>query len=142
MMPSVFFTKTRTGYKRKGNSAIPFLKIGTFYREAPESVKQEISIVQKCLVNGIFVRECVYTYFYPVMPIFSRRYLLASRDVATEAGFRRTRRRLPGLPRCKPHLCDHCRVRWYSFLRYRLSKTAMTFFGISAITHYASCGHL
>jgi hypothetical protein len=67
---------------------------------------------------------------YPVMPIFSRRYLLASRDVVTKVGFRKTRWRVPRLPRCKPHLCDYCKPRWYSFLRYRLSKTAMTFFGI------------
>jgi len=57
----------------------------------------------------------MHTYPYPVMPIFSRRYLLASRDVATEVGLRWARRRLPGLPWCKPHLCGLCKTRWYSF---------------------------
>jgi hypothetical protein len=52
---------------------------------------------------------------YPAIPIFSRRYLLASRDVVTELGLKQPKRRLPGLPGCKPHLCDHCETRWYSF---------------------------
>ena len=54
-------------------------------------------------------------YRYPVMPIFSRRYLLASRDVVTEVGFKEPRRSPLGLPRCKPNLCDHCKTRWNSF---------------------------
>ena len=89
------------------------------------------------------------------MAILSRRYLLASRDVVTELGFRWSRRRLPGLLWCKPHLCDLYKTRWNSFLRYRppaspererwragLSKTAITFFGIGTIpiAYYFSRG--
>ncbi len=44
------------------------------------------NIVQKCWHNGILVRECVHNYPYPAMPIFSRRYLLASRDVVKYVG--------------------------------------------------------
>jgi len=47
-----------------------------------------ISIVQKCLLNGILVRECVHNYLYEVMPIFLRRYLLAWEEVAKYVGFR------------------------------------------------------
>jgi len=42
-----------------------------------------ISMIQKCLLNDVVLREPAHTYRYPVMPIFSRRYLLASRDVVT-----------------------------------------------------------
>ena len=61
------------------------------------------------------VRERVHTYLYPVMPIFSRRYLLASREVVKYVGFRWTRLQLPRLPRCKLHIFDHCKSRWNFF---------------------------
>ena len=49
---------------------------------------KSLSIVQKCLLNGMLVREWVHNYLYQVMPIFSRRYLLASRDVVKYVEFR------------------------------------------------------
>jgi len=49
---------------------------------------KSLSIVQKCLLNGILVRERVHNYVYQAMPIFSRRYLLASREVVKYVGFR------------------------------------------------------
>jgi hypothetical protein len=52
---------------------------------------------------------------YPVIPIFSSRYLLALEDVVTEVVFKLPKRRLLGLPRCKPHLCAHCGTSWNSF---------------------------
>ena len=48
---------------------------------------QPINIVQKCLLNGILVREHLHNYLYEVMLIFSRRYLLASREVAKYVEF-------------------------------------------------------
>ena len=49
---------------------------------------KSLSIVQKCLLKGILVREWLDNHLYPAMPIFSRRYLLASRDVAKYVGVR------------------------------------------------------
>ena len=43
---------------------------------------------QKRFLNGILIRERIHADPYPVMPIFSRPYLLASRDVVTEVGCR------------------------------------------------------
>jgi hypothetical protein len=51
-------------------------------------VEQELSMVQKRLRNDMLIRERLHTEGYPVMPIFSRRYLSASRDVVTEVGFK------------------------------------------------------
>jgi len=45
-------------------------------------------MVQERFLNGMLIRERIHTDRYPVMPIFSRRYLSASRDVATEVEFR------------------------------------------------------
>jgi hypothetical protein len=53
-----------------------------------EARVKSLSIVQKCLLNGILVRERAHTYLCPAMPIFSRRYLLAWEEVAKYVEFR------------------------------------------------------
>jgi len=95
----------------------------------------KIGIVQKCVpvygpvTGGSYYgheRSCHFSLGLSANEPRRGRYLSAPKDVAHSGGFASVRRRVTVLPGEKPPRVSHCRSRWYSFLRYRLSKTAMT----------------